>query len=291
MAVDGTGLLVRCNRAAARTGKPLTADDGTPTGTLMMFIGSLARKLREIRPDYLVIAWDGPHSRLWRQKICPEYKANRPDQWDGSPGFRLVSEFCQAASILQLTVPGFEADDVLASVQRRIAETAPAAWLTIVSDDADLLQLLGDEMTAVRGLSFDEPLTGPDVERIYGVLPWWLPAARALAGDASDNIPGLPGVGPFIAAQWIRDGGLVWPLPEHLLPDPAWRAQVEAWRSVMELIRPPHRPEDEPAVGMKYFDLSERGEWHCEDPDPVRIFLEKYQLRQLSERLLHGRLW
>lgn len=287
LAVDGTGMLVRCHRAAGNA-TPLTAADGTPTGTLMMFIGSLSKKLRLLQPDYAVIAWDGPHARQWRQELYPPYKANRPDYWEDSPDLRLVQEFCRSASIRQLTVPGFEADDLLASVQRWAAEHLPDTAVTIVSDDHDLLQLTAEDSVTVTGLSFDQVLTAADVEADWGVPPWWLPALRAMAGDESDNIPGLPGVGPLRAASFLRDNDFAWP--------PYWLAerdqqQVITWRKVMELIIPPQRPEHEDHAGTDFFRLPGQAEWHRDDPGQVLLFLRKYQLSRLAGRLSDGRLW
>lgn len=292
LAVDGTGLLVRCARAGARMG--LCTSGGVPTGTLVAFIGALARKLRVTRPDYAVIAWDGPDARAWRQEIYPGYKMNRGEEWHGSPGMELAGEFCRAAGIRQLQVPGFEADDLLASVQREITAAMADASLMIASDDHDLLQLLGDQMTSVTGFSFDAIITAVDVELEWGVSPWWLPCARALCGDPSDNIPGLPGVGTGRAAAMLRQAEWTWPPPERLIPGDGWRRQVIAWKEVMDLVSPPRLPEDhlpEGAEYEKYFALPGKAEWHPEDPGALRVFFRKYELSALSERFLKGRLW
>jgi 5'-3' exonuclease len=254
----------------------------------MMFIGSLAKKLRTVVPEYVVVTWDGPHARQWRQELYPPYKANRPDYWEDSPDLRLAQEFCRSASIRQLTVPGFEADDLLAAVQRHVVSSVPGAVLVIVSDDHDLLQLTDDDSTIVTGLSFDQVLTASDVETEWGVPPWWLPALRAMAGDESDNIPGLPGIGPARAAQVLRRDDFAWPPPWLSAHD---KQQVTTWRAVMELIEPPKRPEHEDHAGMDFFRLHGRAEWHREDTAQVLRFLGKYQLSRLAGRLSDGRLW
>jgi 5'-3' exonuclease len=290
IAVDGTGMLVRCHRAAQRAAQ-LTADDGTPTGTLLMFISSLAKKLRLIRPAWAVIAWDGPEARSWRQSLYPGYKANRASPWGGGPDQRLAMEFCAAASLWQVMVPGFEADDILAAVQRHVIAREPDARLMIITDDADLHQLLGDELTVVSGLSFDATVTALDVQAHWGIPPWQLSAARALCGDESDGIPGLPGVGPARAAQMLARGGYQWPLPEAVLPAGEDRALVAAWRDIMELADPPRRPEGEGGVGPGYFMLRGQAELTSPDNDAVRAFFGKYQLASLSRNLSNGRLW
>lgn len=290
LAVDGTGMLVRCSRAARRAAR-LTADDGTPTGTLLMFVGSLAKKLRTVRPAYVVVAWDGPGARHWRQGLYPGYKANRASQWDDSPDLRLAMAFCTAASVRQLMVPGFEADDVLAAVQRHVASAMPGAYLMVHSDDADLFQLLGDEMTVVTCLGSDACITAMDVNAGWMVPPWWLACARALAGDESDNIPGLPGIGRQRAVQMIARGSWQWPLPPDVLPGEEERALVGTWRDIMELIAPAHRPEGEAAAGEGYFAIEGNAEWTRPDTDAVRAFFAKYQLASLSQKLSNERLW
>jgi 5'-3' exonuclease len=293
LAIDGTGLLVRCHRSMGASG--LTTSGGVPTGTLVGFIGSLAKKLRMHQPDYAVVAWDGPGSRCWRRKIYPDYKANRPDQWDDSPELRRCTEFCTAAGIRQVMVPGFEADDLLASIWRTEDPDLPPPHFTrIVSDDADLLQLLDDSRTSVTGLSYEEVVLREDVESTWGVPPCWLARVRALSGDESDNIPGLPGIGPVKAARMLQSAMGRWPLPESILADPEQRRLAAAWAEVTDLVHAAHRAEHEPMVKAAqpdYFFLTGKAEWHREGSDSLRDFLSKYELSVLSERLSKGRLW
>lgn len=292
LAVDGTGLLVRCSRAAQRNAR-LTAADGTPTATLLFFIAALAKQLRTVRPAYAIVTWDGPDARRWRRELYPGYKANRPLSLRGAKDtdLALAMEFCTASSIRQLMIPGFEADDLLAAVQRQVVAEAPGAYLMVHSDDADLLQLLGDEMTVVTCLGSGAYMTAMDVQAGWMVPPWWLACARALAGDESDNIPGLPGVGPQRAVQMLARGSWRWPLPEDVLPGEEERALVAAWRDIMELVAPSRRPEDDPAAGADYFTVEGRAEWTRPDNDAVRSFFGKYQLASLSGKLANGRLW
>jgi 5'-3' exonuclease len=270
----------------------LTSSDGTPTGTLMMLIGALSKKVRAIQPDYLVITWDGPRARGWRRDIYPAYKANRPgapDDGRHQSDLALARGFCEAAGIRQVMVEGFEADDLMAAVQRQASYELPEAILDLLSDDADVLQLLDYDRAAVTGLSFDAILTAVDVDATWGVPPRWLPMLRSLSGDESDGIPGLHGVGPVKAAQMITRGGWEWPLPESVLPDAALRAQVAAWCSVMDLISPPRRPEDAAAEG--YFSLKGQAEWNRGVSPGLSDYLMRYELRRLHERMINGRLW
>lgn len=290
LVVDGTGVLVRCHRAALRSQAHLTSGDGTPTGTVMMLIGALSRKLRSLRPDYAVIAWDGPRAREWRREIDPGYKSARPEvPREDRADQDLPAMFCEAAGIRQLMVDGFEADDLLAAVQRQVRQEFPGAMLDLFSDDADVLQLLDDDFTAATGMSFDAIITARDVEATWKVPPRWLPMLRALSGDESDGIPGLRGVGPVRAARMLAQGGWTWPLPESILPGAADRLQVAAWHSVMDLSSPPRRPEDSSEEG--YFCLKGQAEWNRELSPALGDFLDRYELRRLRERLDKGRLW
>lgn len=283
LAVDGTGLMVRCSHAGKLRG--LSTSSGIPTASLLMFISSLARKIRITRPSYVVIAWDGPHARIWRQELYPGYKAHRPEANSGREQGRAI-EFCSAAGMCQRMVPGFEADDILAAVQRAFYRELPDHCLVIASDDFDMLQLAADG-TVITGLRDDTLITHEDV---WGVKPWHLARVRALAGDSSDNIPGLPGVGVVKAVRMLREGGYAWPLPEHVLADAADRAQVAVWREIIDLIDPPRRPEE--AVGMDHFSLKTHARWEPPGSDgKVRDLLVKYELSGLTARLDKGRLW
>lgn len=286
LAIDGTGMLVRASRA--RMTRELTASDGTPTGTLMMFIGALARKIRASRPHYLVVAWDGASARDWRRGLYPAYKATRPDYDANGSEVLQAQAFCRAAGIRQLELPHCEADDILAAVWRH-AGTLDGAVLNLATDDFDLLQLLRHGMTVVTGLTSDAPVTAAHVEENWHIRPCWLPAWRALAGDRSDNIPGIPGIGRIRAARMLRDGGFRWPLPESILPDPRHRKMAETWRMVMELANPPVRPEKDAEESL--FRLEGQAEWHGGAPGEALDFLSAHELSVLLHRLQKGRLW
>lgn len=290
MAVDATGLLVRTLRASQ--GVKLSGPDGDPTAALMMFINSLARRLRLLRPTHAVMCWDGPRSRAWRQEIWPGYKAARPDQHDHPVEQTQQYEFCHLAGLRQIMVPGFEADDIMAAVCRAALSRHPGAQVVLVSDDQDMLQLLGPNRDGpvLVALVDDEVTAGADVEAAWGTEPALLPRVRALAGDVSDGIPGLPGIGPKRAAQIIAEASGKWPLPESVLPDPNDRDLVVRWRDVSELRTPPRYPENE--AGTDHFRLGETARW---DPDGagrnIQDFLERYGFARISERLARGDLW
>jgi DNA polymerase I len=285
MAVDGTGLLVRCSRAAARTG--LSAPDGTPTGALTLFAGSLAALVREIQPQYLLVAWDGEASRAWRREICPEYKASRPAFPEKRPIEAVQArEFCDAAGITQWQMDDFEADDLLAAASRLAYQDLPETGVLLCSDDKDILQLAEGGRVWVRTLGKDGSLNDADtVELLYGVRPEHLPMLRALAGDPSDGIPGVPGIGPARALQMLRSVSLTWPLLVQLLPDPVTRDHAAAWLKVMTLHSPPEVPEDHDEAGVLNI---RKTEWN---PGNVLPVLEKYGMNRMVERVSKGTFW
>lgn len=290
LAVDGTGLMVRCSRAARVRGG-LSAPDGTPITSLIMFIGSLARKLRQVRPSHLVVCWDGLQAGQWRRELWPGYKAGRDGGW-GTQGLEMdqMTGFCAAAGMRQLIMTGFEADDLLAAVCR--AAEAPGLPVLLWTDDADLQQMLDDSQpVTMDALDGDEgaSITEAMAERFWGIHPSWLPEVRALAGDVSDSIPGLPRIGPKRAVKMIREGGMTWPLPETVLSDPEHRRLAGIWRDIMELLTPVVPPEG--AAGLDLSCLAGEAGWDRQSAGNVRELLERYGMSRIAERLEKGELW
>lgn len=287
MAVDGTGLLVRCARAGRNTG--MTAPDGTPTGTAVLFVNSLAAMTREVRPTHLVIAWDGMAATAWRRQICPEYKMTRmpAPTMDGLRGHRVVSEICGAAGIASWCMRGFEADDLLAAFFRLSRREFPDCGnVVLCSDDRDVLQLIELARVCVRTLGKDGYYVhAQDVLDEWGVYPEQLPRLRALAGDPSDKIPGLPGVGPARALEMLRRAGWSWPLPEEVLPDAAQWRQARAWHDVMNLHGAPEVPEVHDDAGI--LDIQKTA-WSRGNILPV---LERYGMSSLAVRERKDTLW
>lgn len=285
MAVDGTGLLVRCSNAAARTG--LAAPDGTPTGALTLFANSLSSMTRQYRPTHLVVAWDGAGGREWRRKIVPEYKAGRHAFPDKRPAESVqAGEFLDAAGIAQWHMDGFEADDLLACACRSAYRHLRELDVLVCSDDKDALQLAEAGRVYVRGLGRDARVWDAGLVQIeWGVDPQRLPMLRALAGDPSDGIPGLPGVGPARALMMLSRAKFAWPLPEKVLPDPALYSQALAWHDVMTLNGAPEFPEEHDATGI--LDIRETA-W---SPGNILPVLEKYGMRKMAERWHQGTFW
>jgi DNA polymerase-1 len=281
LAVDGTGLLVRCCRAPRA--RELHASDGTPTGALMMFIASLSRAVKLLRPSHMLVAWDGVNCLEWRRGIYPPYKAGRSGFDAEQAEARQVMEFLATAGIPQCRIPAFEADDVLAAAARAALGRFMGAILH--SDDADLLQLAGLRETRVYR---DHVLTDMiDVKAEWGVSGARLTMLRALEGDKSDNIAGVPRVGRKRAMQLLEAGRYQWPLPKGILSDPDDRAVAEACYRVMDLRAPERRPEE-----TYHFDSDvTKCAWNPPAHSKVLPLLERYELSAIAERSRTGNLW
>ena len=182
---------------------PLRAADGFPTGALFGFAKMLAKVIREEKPDAVAVVFDPPGGSF-RSQIYSDYKANRDAQpEDLSAQLPVARELVEAHGISVLEVAGFEADDVIATLVRG----APAdTEVAIVSTDKDLMQLV-DERVSLLDTMKGTRIGPAEVEERFGVPPERLLDVRALAGDASDNIPGVRGIGEKGAARLISEWG------------------------------------------------------------------------------------
>jgi ribonuclease HI len=198
--VDGSASLYRAYHALP----PLSTSAGVPTHAVLGFLTMLLKLVREEEPDALAVVFDGPGPTT-RHREYPAYKAHRPPMPDGLVAqIPLVHRALEAMRVPVLMMPGEEADDILGAVAVRAA--AQAYGVRVVTGDKDLLQLVGDRILVRDPLG--PRTTGPaEVEARYGILPAQVPDLLALMGDASDNIPGVPGVGEKTARDLLRRFG------------------------------------------------------------------------------------
>lgn len=178
---------------------------GMPTNAIFGFTRMLLALLRENRPDYLAVVFDPPRHETFRRAIYPPYKAHRDDMpADLSLQLPYIRQIVQALNIPALEAPGFEADDVIATLACRYA--AEGAQVTVVTGDKDLLQIVTDRICLLDTMKCLR--SGPrEVLDRFGVPPELVPDVLGLAGDSSDNIPGVPGIGEKIAAELVRRFG------------------------------------------------------------------------------------
>ncbi len=202
--VDGSGYLFRAYHALP----PLTRkSDGLPLGAVSGFCNMLWKLLRDMQgdaPTHLAVVFD--HSeKTFRNKLYDQYKAHRPPPpEDLVPQFPLVREATRAFGVPSLELPGYEADDIIASyaceVRRLGGETV------IISSDKDLMQLIGDGVSMLDTMK--NLRIGPEqVMEKFGVPPERVVDVQALCGDSVDNVPGAPGIGVKTAALLINEYG------------------------------------------------------------------------------------
>ncbi|MFQ5876781.1 MAG: DNA polymerase I [Acidobacteriota bacterium] len=198
--VDGTNNIFRAFYAI----RGLTTSRGLPTNAVYGFTTMLRKLLREQRPRYLGVAFDLPEP-TFRHEAYAEYKANRPEAPDELVAqIPYVKRVCRVLSVPILELPGYEADDLIATMAERARRGGRG--VVIVTTDKDLLQLVG-EGVLVYNPAKDLLLDSEGVERAFGVRPEQVCDVLALAGDASDNVPGVPGIGDKGARELIRRFG------------------------------------------------------------------------------------
>ncbi|MGH8458871.1 MAG: 5'-3' exonuclease, partial [Nevskiales bacterium] len=187
--IDGSSWLYRAFHALP----PLTAPDGQPTGAVFGMGNMLRKLLREYSPEHIAIVFD-PRGKTFRHERYPEYKANRPPiPEELESQFPLIRELLDAHGLPVLQVQGMEADDVIGT----LATQARAAGMDclIVTGDKDMAQLV-DEHVQLLDTMKDRTLGREAVIEKFGVPPERIVDYLALMGDSSDNIPGVPKVGP-----------------------------------------------------------------------------------------------
>ena len=198
--VDGSSWLHRAFNALPA----LSTKAGEPTGALYGVLNMLRRLLADYQPDYLAVVFDAP-GKTFRHEMFSDYKAHRPPL---DP--QLVQQIeplhacVRALGLPLLQVTGVEADDVIGTLTQQA--TARGLPVLIVSGDKDLAQLV-DERVRMLDTMKNMVTDVAGVEQKFGVPPTLIVDYLALVGDSSDNIPGVPGVGPVTAAKWLREYG------------------------------------------------------------------------------------
>jgi DNA polymerase-1 len=193
--------------------RPLSTATGVPTNAIYGFAGMLNRILREKNPSYIAIALDAP-GPTFRHNLSPDYKANRPQMPEAlSEQIPYIKRLIAANSIPCLELPGYEADDIIGTLAVWASELG--ADVVIISGDKDLLQLVTPQVQ-MWDTSKDEVIGPIEVEERFGVPASQLVEVMGLAGDSSDNIPGVPGIGPKIAQRLINEFGSIETLLSNL---------------------------------------------------------------------------
>jgi DNA polymerase I len=203
--VDGSSYIFRAYHALPPLNRK---SDGLQVNAVLGFCNMLWKLLRDMPPDnrptHLAIVFDKSEV-TFRNKLYPDYKAHRPPAPDDLiPQFALIREAVRAFDLPCLEQGGFEADDLIATYAREAGERG--AITTIVSSDKDLMQLVTDKVTMYDTMK-DRRIGISEVIEKFGVPPAKVVEVQALAGDSTDNVPGVPGIGIKTAAQLIVEYG------------------------------------------------------------------------------------
>ncbi|MVT66166.1 DNA polymerase I [Bradyrhizobium pachyrhizi] len=203
--VDGSSYIFRAYHALPPLNRK---SDGLQVNAVLGFCNMLWKLLRDMpednRPTHLAIVFDKSEI-TFRNKLYPDYKAHRPPAPDDLiPQFALIREAVRAFELPCLEQVGFEADDLIATYARLASERG--ATTTIVSSDKDLMQLVNDKVVMYDTMK-DRRIGRDEVIEKFGVPPEKVVEVQALAGDSTDNVPGVPGIGIKTAAQLIIEYG------------------------------------------------------------------------------------
>ena len=203
--IDGSAFIFRAYHALP----PLTRkSDGLPIGAVAGFCNMLFRYVENNRkgdtPTHVAVIFDHS-SKTFRNELYPLYKANRPDLPEElRPQFPLTREATRAFNVACIEAEGFEADDIIATLACRARDAG--GRVTILSSDKDLMQLVGDGVEMLDPMK-NKTIGIAEVEEKFGVRPDRVVDVQALAGDATDNVPGAPGIGIKTAALLIKEFG------------------------------------------------------------------------------------
>lgn len=234
--VDGPSYLYRAYHAIGH----LSTSRGVPTNATYGITTMLWKLLREERPTYMAVAWDAP-GPTFRHERFERYKIQRPGMpRDLAEQLPWVRASIEALGLALLECPGYEADDILATVVARLRGSGVA--LVLVTADKDALQLVGDGVTvlAVSGRTGERIVYDvPRVRERWGVAPERIPDVLGLMGDEIDNIPGVPGVGEVTARKLLQQFGSLEALYEGLalVPGPRLRETLARYRDQALLSR------------------------------------------------------
>lgn len=204
--IDGNSLMHRAFHAVPPT---MSAPDGRPTNAIFGFLNMFLKMIDAFNPDGVVVAFDKGKPRV-RMEMLPQYKAQRPPMDpDLHAQFPMIKELLAALNVPILQSEGWEGDDILGTMAR-LGEEAGCDML-LVTGDRDMYQLVTEHVNVVstrKGLSDVAIMTPESVDDLYhGITPALVPDFYGLKGDTSDNIPGVPGIGPKKASALITQYG------------------------------------------------------------------------------------
>src|SRR5690242_3045577 len=279
--VDGSGYLFRAYHALP----PLTRkSDGLPTGAVSGYCNMLWKLLEDMKgseaPTHLAVIFDAGE-KTFRNDIYKQYKANRPPPpEDLVPQFPLVREATRAFGVSCVELAGYEADDLIATYARLAREAG--ARCTIISSDKDLMQLVEDGKVELLDTMKNKRLASAEVLEKFGVTPDKVIHVQALAGDSTDNVPGVRGIGVKTAAELINTYGDL----ETLLKRAGEIKQPKRRETLIENT-------ENARISLKLVTLDQNVKFEsgpetfgAHDPEPTRLiaFLKAMEFNALGKR-------
>jgi DNA polymerase-1 len=209
--IDGTALAYRSYYAFIR--RPLVNSEGENVSAVFGFADKLLALLEELAPDYIAVAFDTAEP-TFRHEAYEDYKATREEPPDDMiPQFSVIEELVEAFGIPALALPGYEADDVIGTLATKARDKG--LRVVIVAGDKDFFQLVDDGVTVFdpyKRIEYTEEV----VEEAFGVAPSRVIEVLGLAGDSSDNVPGVPGIGKKTALDLVRRFGTIEEVLAHV---------------------------------------------------------------------------
>jgi DNA polymerase-1 len=277
--VDGSGFIFRAFHALP----PLTRADGTPVGAVLGFCNMLMKLLDGTDCDAVAVVFDTAR-KTFRNDIYKDYKAHRPEPPpELIPQFALVRQATDAFNVKAVEMAGYEADDLIATYATQAKKAGTE--VTIVSSDKDLMQLVEPGVSMLDPIKH-RPIGPAEVREKFGVDPDKVVDVQALAGDSTDNVPGVPGIGVKTAAQLITEYGDLDTLLKRAgeIKQPKRREALTGQRDMAlvsrELVRLKRDVPGAPPLG----DLARKPL----DRDKLLAFLSENQFRSLLQRLQNG---
>jgi DNA polymerase-1 len=213
--IDGSSYIYRAFYAIGH----LSNSKGLPTNAIFGFTQMLLKVLKDHQPDYLAVTFDSK-APTFRSEVYKEYKANRPSMPEGLvPQIPYIKKITQGYRIAILEMDGYEADDLIGTVAKKVG---PEVDVVIITGDKDILQLVNDRIQVYDTMK-EKKFGVEEVVQRFGVHPEQVVEVMGLAGDAIDNIPGIPGIGEKTAIQLIKAYGSVENLLTHVEEIPRTR--------------------------------------------------------------------
>ncbi|MCX8119091.1 MAG: DNA polymerase I [Desulfobacterota bacterium] len=229
--IDGSSYLYRAFYAI----RHLSNSKGLPTNAIYGFTQMLLKVLKEHRPDYLAIVFDSK-APTFRSEVFKEYKANRPAMPEGLiPQIPYIKKIIEGYRIATLEQEGYEADDLIGTVAKGFESEVD---VVIITGDKDILQLVNDRIQVYDTMK-ERRFGVAEVKERFGVSPEQVVDVMGLAGDAIDNIPGVPGIGEKTAVELIRAFGSIDHLLGHLdqIPQKKLREKLQQHAALARLSR------------------------------------------------------